>query len=174
MILARRELLILGTVAAAAAVTGGIAGALALQSRSGAADLLSARYPDLDGKRRRLADWQGRALVCNFWATWCAPCREEIPVLDALQARHAATVLQVVGIAVDSAANVREYVKALPVRYPILLADASAIELMRRLGNSSGGLPFTVLLDRSGGLRERHLGPYTAAQLNQGVGELLR
>src|SRR5688572_10769964 len=112
MILPRRELLILGTVAAAAAVTGGIVGALTLQSRSGAADLLSARYPDLDGTLRRLADWQGRALVCNFWATWCAPCREEIPVLDALQARHAANVLQVVGIAVDSAANVREYVKA--------------------------------------------------------------
>ena len=174
MILDRRELLILGTVAAAAAVTGGIVAALTLQSRSGAADLLSARYPDLNGQLRRLADWQGRALVCNFWATWCAPCREEIPVLDALQARYAANVLQVVGIAVDSAANVREYVKALPVRYPILVADGSAIELMRRLGNPSGGLPFSVLLDKSGALRGRRLGAYTAAQLNQGVGELLR
>jgi thiol-disulfide isomerase/thioredoxin len=174
MIQVRRDLLILGTVAAAAAVTGGVVGALALQSRSGAPELLSASYPDVNGQARRLADWQGRALVCNFWATWCAPCREEIPLLDRLQSEHDDKALQVVGIAVDSAANVRQFLEALPVRYPILVADASALELMRRLGNRSGGLPFTVLLDKSGALRERRLGAYTATQLKEGVGELLR
>lgn len=169
----RRDLLILGGVAAGAALAGAVAGVLALQSRSGAADLLSARYPDVAGRVRALSEWQGRALLCNFWATWCAPCREELPILDAAYRQYAAKGLQVVGIAVDTAANVRQFVQTAPLRFPILIADASALDLMRRLGNGSAGLPFSVTLDAAGRLRGRHLGAYTAAQLQAELDGLL-
>ena len=171
---ARRELLILGAAAGAAAVAGGVGGVLALQSRSGAAELLSRSYPDLSGRTRRLLEWQGRPLVCNFWASWCAPCREELPLLDALQQENAPNSLQVVGIAVDNAPNVQEFLKGTKVGFPVLIAGASAVELMRRLRNRSGALPFTVMLDAAGRLRERRLGPYSAAQLRAGVQAMLR
>jgi thiol-disulfide isomerase/thioredoxin len=170
----RRDLLILGAVAAAAAVAGGVTAALSLQSRSGAADLLSSGYPDVSGTARRLTEWRGRPLVCNFWATWCEPCREEIPLLQAAHREYAAKFLQVVGIAIDNVDNVRKYLQAVQVGYPILVADASAVDLMRRVGNPAGGLPFTVMLDSSGRLRERRLGAYTAAQLNRELAGLLR
>jgi thiol-disulfide isomerase/thioredoxin len=161
----RREALILGAVSAGAAVAGALAGALALQSRSGAADLLSSRFPDLDGRVRRLAEWQGRPLLCNFWATWCAPCREELPLLDAARQRHASIGFEVVGIAADNASNVADYLKAVKVRYPVLIGGAGAIDLMRRLGNGPGALPFTVAVDAAGRLRSRRLGAYSGAEL---------
>jgi thiol-disulfide isomerase/thioredoxin len=170
----RRELLILGAVGAVAALAGGVVAALGLQSRSGAAELLSSGYPDLSGKVWRLAEWRGRPLVCNFWATWCEPCREEIPLLHAVHLKYAVNSLQIVGIAVDNADNVRKYLQAVQVAYPMLVADASAIDLMRRAGNTSGGLPFTVMLDAAGRLRERRLGAYTAAQLEREIVGLLR
>ena len=170
----RRETLILAGVAAGATALGGIAGVMALQSRSGAAELLASSFPDRSGERRRLLEWQGRVLVCNFWATWCAPCREEMPLLDALQAQHASSGVQVVGIALDNAANVGEFLRSRPVTYPLLIADATGIELMRRLGNSGGGLPFTVVLDRRGRLAERKLGPYSAEDLQKAVAGLLQ
>ena len=170
----RRDALILGAVAAGAAAIGGVVGALALQSRSGAAELLASRFTDLSGEPRRLVEWQGKALVCNFWATWCAPCREEIPLLGAAQQQFQTRGLQVVGIAIDNAANVREYGLSIRIGYPVLLADSAGIDVMRSLGNTSGGLPFTVLLDRKGRLIERRLGPYTAASLEAAVAALLQ
>lgn len=170
----RREALILGGVAVGAAAIGGLVGALVLQSGSGAADLLASRFADLSGQPRRLVDWRGKALLVNFWATWCAPCREEIPLLDAAQQQFAARGFQVVGIAIDNAANVRQYATSVKMDYPILLADAAAVGLMRSLGNASGGLPFTVLLDRSGRLADRRLGPYSAAELQAAVAVLLQ
>jgi thiol-disulfide isomerase/thioredoxin len=170
----RRDLLILGGVAAGAAVAGGLAGALALQSQTGAAELLSISLPDLSGRSRRLVEWQGRALVCNFWATWCAPCREELPILDAAQQKYAANGLQMVGIAVDSAVNIVEYLKTVRIGYPVLVGEATAINLMRRVGNASGGLPFTVLIDRAGRIRQRKLGAYSASELNTEIASLLR
>jgi thiol-disulfide isomerase/thioredoxin len=170
----RRNFLILGGVAATAAIAGGAAGTLFLQSRSGAGDLLSARFPDLSGRPRRLAEWRGQPILCNFWASWCAPCREELPLLDAAQREHAAIGLQVVGIAIDSAVNIRQYLKSVPVGYTVLIAEGSAIDLMRRLGNSNAALPFTVTLDRAGRLRQRKLGAYTAAELKAELATLLR
>jgi thiol-disulfide isomerase/thioredoxin len=170
----RRDALILGAVAAGAAVAGGIVGALALQSKSGAADLFSSTFSDLSGRARRLTEWQGQNLVCNFWATWCAPCREELPLLDAAQQQHAALSLSVIGIGVDTAANIREYLKVVKIGYTVLVGEVRAIGLMRRLGNKGGGLPFTVVLDRSGRLRQRRLGAYSQAELRDEIAALLR
>lgn len=174
MPLRRRELLILGGVASGAALAGGLVGALALQSRSGASALLSARFPDLSGRPRQLSEWLGQVLLCNFWATWCAPCRAEMPLLDALQRQYGANGVQVVGIAADNAAKVREYLREIRIGFTILVAEAAAIPLMRAAGNSAGALPFTAMLDREGRLRHRKLGAYTEPELQREVATLLR
>lgn len=163
----RREALILGSVGLAAAVAGGLAGVLALQSRSGAANLLAAKFTDLDGRPRRLLDWQGRALLCNFWATWCAPCREEIPLLVAAKQQGLPPSLEFVGIGIDSAHKIREFAITYRINYPLLVSDATGVGLLRGLGNSSGGLPYTVALDRNGAVVSRRLGALTEADLRQ-------
>ncbi len=170
----RRDGLILGGVALGAAAIGGLVGALALQSRNGTAELLGTSFVDLSGRERRLAQWQGKALLCNFWATWCAPCREEIPLLNAAHQEQVSKMLQVVGIAVDNAANVVQFSKTTKIDYPLLLGDAGAIALMRRLGNQGGGLPFTVALDRHGRLAQRKLGAYAEAELKATISALLQ
>jgi len=170
----RRDALVLGAVAAGAALIGGVTGALVLQSRSGAAELLGASFPDPAGKTRRLAEWRGKALLVNFWASWCAPCREEIPLLNVAQQQHASAGLQVVGIGIDTAANIREFMKTVRFSYPVLVADAAGIDLMRELGNRAGGLPFNVLLDRQGRLAGRKLGAYSASELRSALADLLR
>jgi len=169
-----RRNLILGAVAVVAAAAGGIAGVLGLRRQSGAKELLSASFPDLSGRRRQLSEWQGRPLLCNFWASWCAPCREELPLLDAAARENASIGLQVVGIAIDNAANVTQYLKSMQIGYPVLIAEGSAISLMRELGNPSGVLPFSVTVDRAGHLRQRRLGAYSAQELRSDLEALLR
>ena len=130
--------------------------------------LTSSKLFDLHGTPRSLEEWRGKIVVVNFWASWCAPCREEIPALLATQAGFSAKGLQTVGIALDTVANSREFAKDFRIDYPILLGDAGSIAMMRSLGNPSGGLPFTVVLDRSGKIVHRHLGGLSEAAL-QGI-----
>src|SRR5256886_9028084 len=144
MALARREALILGAIAAGAAVAGGLLGALALQAQSGAADLLATPFRDLSGARRTLREWRGRVVLCNFWATWCAPCREENPMLIAVREVFAAKSGAIVGIGIDQAEKIEEFAKTYGVTYPVLIAEAGAIGLVRRLGTAPGGPPHTV------------------------------
>jgi thiol-disulfide isomerase/thioredoxin len=167
MAIGRRELLLLGAAGAAAAAAGAVVGALALQARSGAADLLAARYPDLDGRVRRLLDWQGRVLLCNFWATWCAPCREEVPLLVSAKQQWAANGFEIVGIGIDSADKIREFSQTYKINYPVLIADGTALELLRKLGNRGGGLPYTVVLDATGSIVHRQLGAVSAPDLRR-------
>src|SRR6266513_5369160 len=170
---ARREVLDLGATGAGAALAGGLAGTLALQAQSGAADLLAASFRDLSGAKRTLREWQGRVLVCNFWATWCAPCREEIPMLVAVRAAFAAKGAEVVGIGIDQASKVDEFAKTYGITYPVLIADARAMEPMSCLGNGPGGLPYTVVLDRLGAVAHRRLGALTRAELEKVLRGLL-
>ena len=174
MTLGRRDALILGAVGAAAAGAGLLAGALLLQSGSGASALLSTAYPDLSGRQRGLAEWKGRILVCNFWATWCAPCREEMPMLSRLRDEYASKGVEFVGIGIDSAPKILDFSKTYPVSYPLLVAGAEAIDLMRTLGNPSGALPFTVVLDRAGAVAYRRLGLLTREDLEKALVGFLR
>lgn len=170
----RRELLILGTVGAAALAAGGVAGALAIQSRSGAASLLSGPFADLAGRPRKLREWRGRVALVNFWATWCAPCLEEIPLIGAAAQRYRENGFSAVGIGIDSGDKIRDFAAKFSVRYDLLVSGPEGIELMKRLGNPSGGLPFSVLLDRQGKVVGKKLGAFRTGELEGVVEPLLR
>jgi thiol-disulfide isomerase/thioredoxin len=169
----RREALILGAVGVAAAAAGALAGVFALQARSGAAELLAARFTDLDGRPRRLLEWQGRGLLCNFWATWCAPCLEEIPLLVAAKRQWLPSSAEIVGIGIDSVDKMQQFSATYKINYPVLVADATAVTLLRALGNRSGGLPYTVALDRHGVVVERRLGALKEPELRQVLARLV-
>jgi thiol-disulfide isomerase/thioredoxin len=170
----RREILALAGVGLAAAVAGAILGPVALQSRSGASALLSTVFPDLAGQPRRLRDWSGKVAVCNFWATWCAPCREEIPLLITLYDKYRDRGLDVVGIGVDKLPKIVEFAANLKITYPLLVGDARTFDLMRSLGNEAGVLPYTVVLDRQGTVAHRKLGAFREGELDTILAPLLR
>ena len=132
--------------------------------------------PDLQGNMRSLSEWRGRVVVLNFWATWCPPCRDEIPVFVDLQQRYAEAGLQFVGIALHSPREwpeVRTFAAEYGMNYPILPGEMEVITLAENLGNKTGGLPYTVLLDRQGRVQFVHAGPLTREQTERLVTALL-
>lgn len=136
--------------------------------------LASTELDDLDGGKRTLTHWRGQVVVVNFWATWCPPCREEIPGLISTRKRFAGQGVEVVGVAIDTAEKVRPFAQSINMDYPLLLGEANALELMRRLGNATGALPYTIVLDRNGSIAARHLGLLTPAQVAALVQPLVR
>jgi thiol-disulfide isomerase/thioredoxin len=112
--------------------------------------LYATTFTGLDGKSVSLGHWQNKLLVINFWATWCGPCKEEMPVFDRLQNKLSIKGVQIVGIGADSSANIANFVKNTPVAYPLLPDEAGAIALSKRLGNRLGLLPHTIVM-RPGG-----------------------
>jgi thiol-disulfide isomerase/thioredoxin len=105
---------------------------------------------DLSGKPTSIAAWSGKSLVINFWATWCGPCRREIPLLKTLAADWAGRDLTVVGIAVDYADKVRQFAAQFKIDYPVLIGEEDALEAAAKFGMDSPALPFTVFTDRRG------------------------
>ncbi|HMM52676.1 MAG TPA: TlpA disulfide reductase family protein [Burkholderiaceae bacterium] len=97
-----------------------------------------------------LARLRGHPTGANFWATWCPPCVEEMPELSDISDKFRVRRLQVVRVGIDSASNIGQFTRKTPVRYPLLVAGNSGLALMRRLGNTAGALPFTVVLARDG------------------------
>lgn len=138
-----------------------------------ASALLGIALPDPAGKEEALGQWKGKVLVINFWATWCTPCREEMPEFVAAQRELGDRGLQFVGIAIDEPDKVRQYAKEIGLNYPALIGGYGAIELSRTLGNRVGALPFTVILDRSGRIVHTQLGPLRDAKLRGILAELL-
>ena len=129
--------------------------------------------PDAASRPVALADLRGRPMLVNFWATWCPPCVEEMPELSGFDAEFRARGLQIVGIGIDSASNIREFSDKTPMSYPLLVAGASGLELVRRLGNTSGALPFTVIVDRAGQVTWRTLGRFRTAELRAAILKIL-
>ena len=106
--------------------------------------------PDVRGNTISVSRWNGRIIVLNFWATWCGPCRKEIPLLNALQKSYAKRGVQIVGVAVDNATAVKQFLRSVPINYPVLIGDQEAIEVIEAYGNRAGALPYTVFINRAG------------------------
>lgn len=128
---------------------------------------------DTDGVRRGIAEWHGKLVVMNFWATWCPPCLHEIPVFIALQERYAERGVQFLGIAIDEADRVRAFAEKIGLNYPTLHGQLDAIEVMTAYGNETGGLPYTVVIDRAGTVVARHAGVLDEAMAVALIEELL-
>ena len=130
--------------------------------------------PGLDGRAHALADYRGKLLVVNFWATWCDPCRREIPLLKSLRTEYAKDGLEIVGIAVDSRADVAKYATAHGMTYPVLLGEQGGLEAASAFGMEVV-LPFSVFADRAGhivALKVGELRPEEAHTILSGLREL--
>ena len=153
----RRHLIALGAGVLAAGA--GIGFAVYRETeRSATPDIWDLRLPRPGGGELAFAELRGRPLLINFWATWCPPCVVEMPLLAQFARQHRGAGWQVVGIAVDREQPVREFIAARRIDFPIALAGNDGLALSRSLGNSAGGLPFSIALARSGREAARKLG----------------
>ena len=168
-------MLLIGGAVTAAAAGVALQALLRYQSDDAAAiaNLWALPLRDLEGNAQPLTRWKGKILVVNFWATWCEPCRVEVPALVRTQDKYAANSVQVVGIAIDSASKVREFAQEFKVQYPLVIGSLDGIEITRKLGNKAAGLPYTVVMDVNGAIKARHLGGISEAQLDQVIQPLL-
>lgn len=130
------------------------------------------RHAAVDGRFVSADDFDDKALLVNFWATWCAPCRREMPLLDEVAKTHSAQ-LSVVGIAIDEPGPVIDFVESLGIGYTILVGSSDVLATQQAWGNSAGALPYTVLVDAEGIIRWRHLGEVTPDQLEPVLDEWL-
>jgi thiol-disulfide isomerase/thioredoxin len=129
--------------------------------------LFAATFPDVEGRPQPLAQWRGQALLVNFWATWCPPCVEEMPDLQRIRDDYAGRGVEVIGIGIDNAARIAQFRDRYRISLPLLVAGVGGSDLNRALGNDGGALPYTVLVDPDGRIRERHLGQVRPEQLRR-------
>jgi len=113
---------------------------------------------DLEGKPRSILSWPGKSMIVNFWATWCAPCRREIPLLRELQKQHGPEGFQIVGVAVDLREDVVKYAQEIGIDYPVLIGEQDGLDAVNKFGQGSIGFPFTVFTDNQGRIVLFHLG----------------
>ncbi|MDP1526429.1 MAG: TlpA disulfide reductase family protein [Rhodocyclaceae bacterium] len=138
-------------------------------------ELFAANLIDLQGQPTAMNRWQGSPLIVNFWARWCGPCRQEIPELIKLRQAYRNKGLEVLGIALeDKVEPVRDFAKAYEMDYPVLLAQDKGLALMKALGNTKMGLPFTVAIDRNGKIVLVKMGLITGSELAAAAETVLR
>jgi len=123
--------------------------------------------PDLEGQMRNISEWDGQVMVVNFWATWCPPCQKEMPAFMDLQDQYGAKGLQFVGIALDEADKVQDFVDTIGVDYPNLLGGEKAIKASADYGNRLGALPYTAVINREGYIVKTFRGEVSQASLEK-------
>ena len=130
------------------------------------APLFAATLNDLDDKPVALERYRGKPLIVNFWARWCGPCRVEIPELIAIRRANKGK-LEVLGIGIEDKADAaKEFARAYEMNYPLFVAREKGIPLMQALGNTKGGLPFTIVIDRNGQVVQKKMGIMKKADLD--------
>lgn len=154
------------------AIAAGAAGLVLRRSRQQARELTVAeqafwqqKFKRLDGSELAMGAFKGQPLILNFWATWCPPCVEELPLLNAFFSENQRHRWQVLGLAVDQPTAVARFLGQSPLSFPIALAGFAGVEVSRSLGNLSGGLPFTVVFAASGEVLNRKMGRVSPADL---------
>jgi thiol-disulfide isomerase/thioredoxin len=166
--LSRRHALYAGVATVAAAAGVGVA-LRRHASQAVTPDALQAvwasEFDTPKGETLKLADFRGKPLVLNFWATWCPPCVEEMPLLDAFFRQNSSNGWQVIGLAIDQPSLVKRFMGQFPVDYPIALGGMNGTELGRLLGNAQGGLPFTVVFDATGNVKVQKLGKLSVDEI---------
>jgi thiol-disulfide isomerase/thioredoxin len=135
--------------------------------------LMARRNDDLQGRPLKLQQWSGKVLVVNFWATWCPPCREEMPAFSRIQKKFAGNGVQFVGIGVDDADKIQQFQKEFPVDYPLAVAGLDIMDLTAELGNNTQALPFTLFIDRTGKLRLAKIGRMSEPEVEHQLSEML-
>lgn len=157
-------------VAAVAAVSLGSGVYIALDRHAAGKRAIGALYaislPDLEMHPQSFAQWKHKTLLINYWATWCEPCREEIPALIRVQAKSSSKNVQVVGIALDSPDRVLGFAKSFGINYPVFIGGMGMMDLMHSQGNEIGALPFTLILSPDGVSTYTHLGALSEQEID--------
>lgn len=137
-----------------------------------AAPFYTASLVDTSGAKTQLTQYRGKIVVLNFWATWCPPCREEMPELSQLHDNYQSKNVVVLGVAIDEIAAVNAYLQTSPVTYPILLSENENMDLAMQLGNEQAVLPYTVIIDADGNVIDTFLGRISLELLEKSLQKL--
>lgn len=144
------------------------------QSKHGAKTLFATTLPDIQGAEQSVSQWQGKVIVVNFWATWCTPCREEIPEFIEAQKKFGEQGLVIVGIAIDQLDKVKMFSKEFGINYPVLVGGMDSWSLLEATGNQQSALPYTIVLNRAGDIVDNYLGRINLKKLENQIVPLLK
>ena len=171
----RQRLSLFAAIALIATIVGVGVGFWRIQPNSAVAPaqwIFELSFPDPEGKAIPLRNVRGQLTVVNFWATWCPPCVEEMPELSRIHAEMSPKNIKVIGLAVDSPSNVREFTQKSSFSYPLLVTGGSGTELAKKLGNAIDALPYTVLIDEKGQVLKKKAGRIREEELRAWIAEL--
>lgn len=129
--------------------------------------LFTSNFPDEHGKPQALNQYKGKVIVLNFWASWCEPCREEMPELSDLHTAYKDKNVVVLGMAIEDVAGVNDFLKETKVSYPLFAADVQGMDIAASLGNNKGVLPYTVIIKADGSIAKTYFGRITKPLLEQ-------
>ena len=138
------------------------------------APLFAATFPNEKGQPQHLKQYAGKTIVLNFWATWCEPCREEMPELSSLHEEYINKNLVVLGVAIDDVAAISDFVKETKVSYPLFAAEVHGMELAAGLGNDKSALPYTVIIKADGSVAKIYFGRITKPLLEEALIKILK